>query len=281
MILRLIGVRTVLFTLILAAPCLAQEAPAPTPTPAPQATPAPAATPEPAPAATPPAAAPAPAPVTATAAPANKAFPNHGGIGGLIGGSWFYAAEDYSKGAHPRFDFSGQFRYAFNPTWRVQVSPGFTWSAYSKKEPPPFTDPKFPEDTTKESYLTLLIPVSAQIQWVTGKTHWLYHVGVGPGVYHLWVENHRKVLVDPGTLKLHRSTFFGFATEVGVERFLPSLPKTSIEVSMVHHYVLAEQVEDFPAGWNSKLGTIALRAGANYYFDLNKPQKAPELPGIK
>src|SRR5262245_62945266 len=109
MIVRPIGVRVLLFTLFLAAPCLAQDAPAPTPapvsapdslvTPEPeQAAPAPAATPAPA------AAAPAPAPVAATppkAAETSKSFPHHGGIGGLIGGSYFYAAEDYSKGAQP------------------------------------------------------------------------------------------------------------------------------------------------------------------------------------
>jgi len=287
MILRPHGVRIVFFTLFLAAPCLAQDAPAPSPTPAPEATPtltdttsapAPAAAPEP----TTPATAAAPALTAPPAVAESKAFPHHAGIGGLIGGSYFYAAEDYAKGAHTRFDFSGQFRYNMRRSWRFQVSPGFTWSAYSKKEQPPFVDPKFPDDPNKESYLTLLVPVSAQIQWMWGKSAWLYHLGAGPGVYRLWIENHRKVLVDPATLRLHRGNYLGLTTEVGVERFLKSLPKTSIEFSLTHHHVLATRDDQFPSGWNSAVRTLALRAGANYYFDLNKPKKTTELPpGIK
>ena len=288
MIVRPIGVRVLLFTLFLAAPCRAQDAPAPTP--APVSAPDSLVTPEPeqaapAPAPAPAPAAPAPAAVAATApkaAETSKSFPHHGGIGGLIGGSYFYAAEDYSKGAHTRFDFGAQFRYVFNPTWRLQVSPGFTWSAYSKNEQPPFVDPKFPEDTNKQSYLTLLIPVSAQMQWVWGKSHWLYHVGAGPGIYRVWIENHRKVLLDPVTLRLHRGNYAGFAAEFGAERFLKSLPKTSIEVQLVHHRVFTTRDDQFPSGWNSTISALALRVGANYYFDLNKPKKTTELPpGIK
>ncbi|HET9327344.1 MAG TPA: outer membrane beta-barrel protein [Candidatus Eisenbacteria bacterium] len=282
MILRPFGVRIVFFSLFLAAPCLAQDAPAPSPTPEPEVKLAPAdSTPK---------AEPAPAPATATIAPAavapaaaeSKAFPNHAGVGGLIGGSWFYAAEDYSEGSHPRFDFSGQFRYNLRPSWRLQVSPGFTWSAYSKKHSPPFTDPKFPEDTNKESYLTLLVPVSAQIQWIWGRSPRLYHVGAGPGVYRLWIENHRKVLADPATQRLHRGNYFGFTAEVGAEQFLKGLPKTSVEISMAQHHVMAERDDQFPSGWNSAARTIALRAGVNYYFDLNKPKETSELPpGLK
>jgi hypothetical protein len=204
-----------------------------------------------------------------------------GGVGGLIGGSLFYASEDYSQGAQPRFDFNGQFRYFLSRGFRFQVSPGFTWSAYSKKEPPPFTDPKFPGDQTKEEYLALVVPVSAQLQMVWGKSQWVYHLGAGPGIYRVWVENHRKVLIDPVTLRLHRGAYLGWTAELGVERFLKALPNTSIEVSAAHHNVFATRDDQFPTGWNSPVGVIALRAGTNYYFDLNRPKKAPDLPGIR
>jgi hypothetical protein len=217
---------------------------------------------------------------TATPAATVRTGPaaGRGAVGGLIGGSYFYASEEYSKGALPRFDLSGQFRYAFSRHIRAQVSPGFTWSAYSKDEPPPFTDSRFPGDETKEDYLTLLIPVSAQLQMTWGRSPWLYHLGAGPGLYRVWVENHRKVLQDPQTDRPHRGLYTGFTAEIGAERFLKALPNTSIEVSAAHHYILAARDEQFPTGWNSTLGVVALRIGTNYYFDLMRTKKEPELP---
>jgi hypothetical protein len=259
MIARASWVGIALLAVLAAAPCPAQEAPPPTPEPSP-----------------------APAADT-TAAPAPTrvgARPGRGSVGGLIGGSYFYSAEEYSKGALPRFDFSGQFRYVMSPSWRLQFSPGFTWAAYSKNEPPPFTDINNPGDTTKERYLTLLVPITAQLQLTWGRSPWHYHLGAGPGIYRLWIQNHRKVLEDPQTFRLHRGLYTGFTVEAGVERFLRALPNTSVEVSAANHSVLATRDDQFPAGWNSTVGAFALRAGVNYYFDLNRPKPARGLPGL-
>ena len=55
----------------------------------------------------------------------------------------------------------------------------------------------FPADVTKENMLTLVLPVSAQLQYTQKRGAWLYHLGAGPGLYRVWVENRRKVLKDP------------------------------------------------------------------------------------
>ena len=204
--------------------------------------------------------------------------PGRGGVGGLVGGSFFYASDDYSQGALPRFCFDGHYRYVFSSRVRGQVSPGFTWAAYSKKESPPFVDPAFPSDATKEHYLTLLVPTSVQLQLTMGRRPWLYYVGAGPGLYRVWVQNHRKVVRDPSSLELHRNLFWGFTAEVGVERFLKALPSTSVEVALASHTVLSEDTQKFPTAWNSGLGAAALRAGVNYYFDLMKPKRTSEMP---
>ena len=238
-----------LIAMLAAAPCLAQDAPAPTPSPT-------------------------PAPSTAR----TGAMPGRGSVGGLIGGSYFYKANEYSKGALPRFDFSGQLRYVFSRGFRLQVSPGFTWAAYSKTEPPPFPDFRSPGDLTKEGYLALVVPISAQLQMTWGKSAWHYHLGAGPGVYRVWVQNHRHVLVDPQTFRLHRDAYLGFTAEAGVERFLKALPNTSVEVAATHHYVLATRDDQFPTGWNSPVSLAGVRVGTNYYFDVNKPKKTSELP---
>jgi len=241
-------------------------------------------------------AAPAPAPAVAPAAaaahvqvpagPREGAAPGRGGVGGSIGGSWFNASDDYSAGSQIRFDFSGRYRYVFTPKWRFQVSPEFTWSAYSKTEPAPFIDPAFPADTTKEHYLSMLLPVSLELQMTWGKKPWLYFLGFGPGAYRVWVEHHRKVLRDPDptSLKLHRGVYWGFTAELGAEKFLKSLPNTSIEASLAQHYAFAQRDEQFPSGWNSAVGALALRIGGNYYFEprlKKEPEKLPKSAGKK
>ena len=220
-------------------------------------------------------------PCLAAATDSTGAGPGRGGVGGPIGGSIMVLEEEYSEGALPRFDFSGQWRYAFSNSWRVQFSPGFTWSAYAKEEPIPFTDPRYPADVTKERMLTLLVPVSAQLQWTKHSGSWIYHLGAGPGVYRVWVQNRRKVLKDPITFKEHRGLYLGGTGQIGAERFFKALPSTSLEFALAMHYVVAKRDDQFPSGFNSALGNASLRVGTNYYFSMNRNPKPAEtaLPG--
>jgi len=204
-----------------------------------------------------------------------------GGIGGQIGGASVVSEAEYSRGAQARFGFSGHWRYAMTPWLRWQISPGFTWAGYSDKDRVPFRDKNFPVDTTKANYLTLLLPVSAQLQFTTAHGPWLYYLGAGPGVYRVWVESRRKVLEDPVSHRRHRGLYPGASVQLGAERFLKALPSTSFEVSIDSHYVFAERTEQFPSGWNSKLLDVGLRVGGNYYFMPNvAKKKASSTPSI-
>lgn len=201
------------------------------------------------------------------------------GVGGLIGGSKFIAADDYSKGALPRFDFSGSFRYVLSDAWRLQVSPGFTWAAYAKEEAPPSVNPLDPTDSSKEGYVTQLVPITAQLQYTWGQDRTRWHLGAGPGVYRVVVQSDRSVLLDNVTYAKHQGQYLGMSVELGYERFLKSLPTTSVEVSLVNHFVLATRDEQFPAGWNSSLNAVAARIGMNYYFDVGVvDREARKLP---
>ena len=206
-----------------------------------------------------------------------------GGIGGQIGTSYIVAGPDYADGAQPRFTFIGHFRYQVNSTWGWQVSPYFTWNGYVSHENAPFVDPNFPtEGLSKQEYLTYVRGGSAQVQWFqgTGRSRW--HLGLGPAVYQVVVENHRKVVEDPVSRRLHRGVYPGVAVQIGVERFLKSLPSTSLEFAIDGHQVFAKRDEQFPSGFNSGLQDIAIRLGGNYYFVPNAPKK-PETgpPGPK
>jgi hypothetical protein len=216
-------------------------------------------------------------------------------IGAMIGAAGMFADGDYSNARTPsgeygdrdaaaRFAFAANFRYAFNHWLRWQVSPGFFWVGYDHTSPLPFPDENNPTDTTKEKVLTLVLPVSAQLQWTPRRGPWLYHVGAGPGVYRVWVENRRKVLKDPVTKVNHRGFYPGVSGQIGVERYLKAQPTTAIEFSVAGHWAFADRPEQFPSGFNSALLGVEIRVGANYYFDparFAKKKTEATPPGAK
>jgi len=202
--------------------------------------------------------------------------PGRGAIGGQFGGSRFWADGDYSEGAQSRFAFSGHFRYVINRRFRWQVSPGFTWSGYSGSVAMPVPDGNAPQDVTKENNLALLLPMTFQLQYLFHPGKWHFHLGAGPGVYRVWVENRRIVLIDPVSFVRHRGLHPGVTGEFGVERFLRQLPSTSVEATVATHWVFSEDLKSFPLGYNTHLAATELRIGANYYFDMNRLTRKPE-----
>ena len=202
------------------------------------------------------------------------ARPGRGAIGGLVGGSWILAGQDYSDGAQPRFSLTGNFRYVISRRLRWQVSPLFTWSAYSTGTASPFIDPNFPAERTKDAYLTQAVGANGQLQLMGGKSNWNWHLGAGPGVYRVVVQNHRKVLKDPVSKDLHQGAYLAGTVEFGVERFLKVLDNTSLEWTVAYHAILAQRDDQFPSGFNGMPQLAEFRVGGNYYFDF-KPGKKP------
>ena len=222
-------------------------------------------------------------------APAPSGNPGPGGIGGMLGAStfaldrafgndWFV---DYSNGASPRLAFDAHWRYQFAHRWRAQLGTGFAWTGYSQKHdtfgtptyPAPFQDPNFPADRDKSKYLALMLPVSLQLQYVGRHGAWAYHVGAGPGAYRVWVENRRKVLKEPVSLKLHRGIYPGYSGEIGVEHFFKGIPAVSLEATLTSHLALARRPTQFVSGLDSNVMATELRIGGNYYFTPG-PRKA-------
>ena len=221
--------------------------------------------------------------------------PRRGAIGGLMGLGRVLADADYSNRRLPsgefgsrdaltRMAFAANLRYVVSPWLRWQVSPGFLWAGYDHTSPMPFPDPNNPEDTSKEEVLTLMLPISAQVQLTQMRGRWLYHVGAGPGVYRVWVENRRKVLKDPFTKVKHSGFYPGVSGQLGAERFLTSLQSTAIEASAAGHWAFADRPEQFPSGFNSAILGIEVRVGVNYYFNVGgapKPKTGSATPPAK
>lgn len=203
--------------------------------------------------------------------------PGRGAIGGQTGASFFWADGDYSEGAKSRFAFSGHFRYVMSNHFRWQISPGFTWTGYSGAIPQPVPDGTFPYPDTKRTNLTLLLPMTFELQYLHHVGKWHYHLGAGPGLYRVWVENRRIVLKDPVSFVPHRKIHPGVTGEIGVERFVKSMPSTSLEACVATHWVFAQDDEAYPTGYNSFLAATEIRIGANYYFDMSRlKKKEPE-----
>lgn len=228
---------------------------------------------------TPPAADTAAAPAPAVAP---KATPMHlvkrGSFGGQMGWGNFFADGDYTKrreangefgssDTRSRPAFSATFRYQMSPWLRWQIAPGYQWVGYQDDSPIPFTDRNNPGDTTKEKVLTQLLPASFQLQYTRLRGRWLYHLGAGPGLYRVWVQNRRKVLADPVSLKRHVGWYPGVSGEIGAARHLQSLPSVSLEASLDAHWAFSTREEQFPSGFNAHVLAMGLKVGANYHFD--------------
>lgn len=209
--------------------------------------------------------------------------PGRGSIGGQFGIStfrldrWFGESwfGDYSEGAKNRFAFGASFRYVATPWLRFQVSPGLSWAGYHAEIPAPFDDVRFPDDHDKGDWLAIMVPISLQAQGVVRRGRMLYHVGAGPGLYRVWVQNHREVLKDPVTLRLHRALYPGASGELGVERFMTELSSTSVELTLAGHLAFSEDDEAFVSGLNSNALALELKVGLHYYFDTGFKNKEP------
>lgn len=213
-----------------------------------------------------------------SAEPDSGATPGRAAIGAAFGASQFVADADYSEGAQPRIVSSGRFRYVVNNWLRLQFEIGHTWTAYANDEPAPFSDLNFPADSLKNEYLVQVVPLEMQFQVLRRGPKWIYHAGIGPGLYRVWVENRRKVLKDPVTFDLHRGLYWGVGGQIGAERFFTSLPSTSFELGVAGQWVFADREEQFPSGYNSFLATVEATVGVNYYFNLPTTKPKTALP---
>jgi len=215
-----------------------------------------------------------------TAAPARSgALPGRGSVGAQVGGSWFVGSKDYADGAQPRFSFAGHFGYVISPHWRWQVSPYFTWAAYRVGLSAPFPDPIFAGRTIKDFYLTQMVGASAQLQWThRTKARSVWHIGAGPALYRVVVQDSRKVIQDPVTDRLHQGQYLGATAEWGIEHFLTNLPNTSLEWTGAYQTAFAKRDDQFPSGWNGMVSAFEVRFGAHYYYDMRKSTKPGGSP---
>jgi hypothetical protein len=201
-----------------------------------------------------------------------------GAAGAQIGASYMAAGGDYAKGAQSRFSFTGSLRYASSRQWGWQVNPYFTWAAYKSGTASPLYDKAFASaHPTKDNYLTQLVGGDAQLLLFRSRGASTWHVGAGPGIYRVVLQDYRKVIKDTTTFALHQGTYVGATAEIGVEHFLKSLTTTSLEWTLAWHSAFAKDAKRFPNGFSDTPQVVELRFGVHYYFDPSPGKK----PGAK
>jgi hypothetical protein len=172
----------------------------------------------------------------------------------------------------------GSYRYLLSDRWRWQVSPYFAWNSYRTGTDLGLVDENFPGETARDFLLTQVVGANAQIQRTVTKSNWTWHVGAGPAMYRVVVQNHRKVLKDPASKDLHQGVYLGATVEYGIERFMKSLPNTSLEWTAAYHTAFAKSDAKFPSGFNGSPGLFEIRFGGHYYFDFKAPKKPGGIP---
>ncbi|MCE9627656.1 MAG: hypothetical protein K8R56_07050 [Candidatus Eisenbacteria bacterium] len=203
------------------------------------------------------------------------ALPGRGAIGAQIGGSYIVSGGEYADGSQPRLSFIGHYRYVINKHWGWQISPTFTWNGYVSHAVAPFVDPNFlTEGTSKQFYITQLIGAGSQIQYYGGGGRSRWHLGAGPAIYRVVVQNHRKVVEDPVSRELHSGTHLGATAEFGYEQFSKRLPNTSLEGTVALHTAFSKSDDKWVSGWNDAPVFAEVRFGANYYYDFRRPKTA-------
>ncbi len=203
--------------------------------------------------------------------------PNSGAIGGQVGASYLAAGGDYHDGARPRFSFAGSFRYVATH-WGWQLNPYYTWAGYGVSTPTPIVDPAAPNEPYKDHYLTQIAGASAQILRMHTRGSWTWHLGAGPALYRVWLENDRHVIKDPTTFRRHQGTYVGASAEFGVEHFLKNLTTTSLEWTVGWHMAFAKRDDQFPNGFSDSPQVFEVRFGGHYYYDLSLGKKSGAKP---
>ena len=207
--------------------------------------------------------------------PVKGPAPGRAGIGGQIGSSFIFAGGDYADGAQPRLSFAGHFRYQADAHWGWQFSPQFTWNGYVSHANAPFeAQNSVPGNRTKQKYLTQIAGLGSQLQYFGGSGDTRWHVGFGPGVYRVVVQNNRKVVMDPVTTELHKSAHLGLGAEFGIERLTKRLANTSLEATVALQTVFAGDDTKYASGWNGTPMLVEIRIGAQHYYDFRRSKPA-------
>src|SRR5687767_14084595 len=179
-----------------------------------------------------------------------------GGIGFRGGLIKFIQDRDTAEDAVPRPSGDLVFSYVYSDHLWLDLTVGYAWNRLDKD------DDRF--------WLVSSVPITGGFRYQIrdGKKMRPY-LGAGGGLY-VWTIHSKDLgaAKDPDTFERLRRADLGVYGQVGVER------QTSKHISMTadgtYHYILGENIEDFPSGYNGNKGYAQVRLGVTFYFTLSE-----------
>lgn len=177
-----------------------------------------------------------------------------GSVGASGGLMLLTGDDDLSRDAQPRLLGHFDMKYVINPRLAVHGTFGRGWNSYSGRA-----------DT-----LTVVEPITLGIEYRHIFEQWpryLPHVGIGTGVYSLWIREHLQVTEDPITLERRHTVDWGMNITAGLEYFMTR--SVTVNYDFVWHKIFSENTDDFVAGFGGDDSYVQIVVGVNYYFSMD------------
>jgi len=179
----------------------------------------------------------------------------YGGVGFRGGSLMFLADPDIEKDAKPRLSGDFNFTYVYDENLYADVQVGYAWNRLGD-------DP--------ERYVVSSVPITIGARYLLmQRRRNRPFIGAGGGLY-VWTV-HTKDLgagKDPSTFERLRRGDLGFYLMGGVQRRLKQNMTASADIS--YHTILAENVSDFPSGYNGNKSYMQARLGITFFFSLSE-----------
>lgn len=161
-----------------------------------------------------------------------------------------------SSGTAPRLSAELVFAYVLSDHLWLDVTVGYAWNRL---------------DTDDERFwLESAVPITGGVRYLfwDGRTTRPY-IGVGGGM-HVWSIQSKDLgaAKDPVTFERFRRADPGIYGVVGVERQMSKHIAASADG--VYHYIMAENADDFPSGYNGNKSYAQVRLGITFYFTLTE-----------
>jgi hypothetical protein len=170
------------------------------------------------------------------------------------------AARLYDKSVSPRPAGDLVFGYVWSDHLKLDVWTSWAWSRFKSNAP----------GSADSFYVVTSVPVLIGARYLARDGHpWRPYAGVGGGIY--WWSMLSKDLnaaKDPETQVRLRKGVPGLYGTLGVERrFSKYITGTG---DVVYHYLFAEDLNDFPSGFNGNKSYMQFRLGVNFYFSVSE-----------
>jgi hypothetical protein len=192
-------------------------------------------------------------------------------VGARAGGSLFTSGLNYErlkpnsqsfydKSTSPRPSLDLVFGYVWSDHINLDLWSSWAWSRFKSNAP----------GAEDSFYVSTVVPVLLGARYLARDGHpWRPYIGAGGGIYWWSMLNHDlSAAKDPGSYATLRKGVPGLYGTLGVQRrFSKYITGTG---DVVYHYLFAEDLNDFPSGFNQNKSYMQVRLGVNFYFSVSE-----------